>query len=352
MPNRFGGVGISLPLNQLGTNALTLQAGEVFNVPPGYFNIASGSLISHQVYDPVTTTWRPIGFDSVAAYDQIDSDGNNYRLANQTGCAIGAVLTNAGSGYTSAPTVTASAGGSSWLAILGPVVSTTVTVTNGGSNYQYPPLVSIQAPAAPGVQATGYATISGGQVTGITITNQGAGYTSPPAVSLINDPRDNIGSGAQAVVTLTGQGTVAAVLCTNHGTPLTTVPTLSFSGGGGSSAAATVLMDMTIASVTYTAGSGYTDGSKQVTTTGTGLTSLTPAYTNPATQQGLLRPSPALIIPGGSTTFSATGQVVVDGGHFYSPTGVQAVVTGAAGTGAGATLNFGGAPDMVWMQQG
>lgn len=352
MPNRFGGVGISLPLNQLGTNVFTLQAGEVFNVPPGYFNIASGSLIAHQVYDPVTTTWRPIGFDSVATFDQIDSDGNNYRLANQTGCAIGAVLTNAGSGYLSAPTIVPSAGGSSWIAIMGPVVSTSVTVTNPGNNYQYPPLVIIQSPPSPGVQATAYATVSAGQVTGITVTNQGAGYVSPPAISLVNDPRDSTGNGAQAVLTLTGQGTVAAVLCTNHGSPQTAVPTLTFSGGGGSGAAATVLMDFTIASVTWTAGSGYTDGSKQLTTTGTGLTSLTPAYTNPATQQGLLRPSPALIIPGGSTTFSATGQVNVDGGHFYSGTGVQAVVTGAVGTGAGATLNFGGAPDFVWVQQG
>jgi hypothetical protein len=186
------------------------------------------------------------------------------------------------------------------------------------------------------------------------MTNQGAGYITAPYITLLNDPRDTTGSGATATATLTGSQTVTGLLCTNHGTALTSTPTLTFTGGGGgSAAAATVLMDQAVASVTVgTAGSGYTDGSKQITTTGTGLTSLTPIYTNPATQQGLLRPVPAFIIPGGSTTFSATGAVIINPGHFYSSTGVQVVIAGAAGSSAAATLTFGGYTDTFWMQQG
>lgn len=352
MPNRFGGVGVTLPLNQLGTNQQSLLPGQVFNVPPGFFNMSLGKALTPQVLDPVMNIWRPIG-ENGSSYIQVDSDGNNYRIANQTGCAIGAVITNAGSGYTSAPAVTASAGGSSWLAIVGGAVNTTVVVNTPGSNYQYPPQVIIQAPPNGCIPATATAAISGGAVTGITITNQGAGYTTAPFVTLLNDPRDTTGSGASASVTLTGAQTVTGLLCTNHGTAQTSTPTLTFSGGGGSSAAATVLMDQAVASITVTgAGSGYTDGSKQITTTGTGLTSLTPAYTNPATQQGLLRPASAFIIPGGSTTFVAAGSVIVDPGHFFSSTGVQAVVTGAAGSGATVTLTFGGVTDTFWMQAG
>lgn len=354
MPNRYGGVGISLPFNQLGTSQFGLLPGEVFTVPSGYFNLSLGPALSVQVLNPTMNMWLPIGGQQLGSgqFIQLDSDGNNYRIANQTGCAIGAVITNAGSGYTSAPTIAPSAGSSVWVAIVGGAVSTTVTIPTGGTNYVYPPAVIIQAPPSGGIPATGYSTISAGAVTGVTITNQGAGYLSAPAITLLNDPRDTTGSGGTATTALTGAQTVTGVLCTNHGTALTSTPTLTFTGGGGSSAAATVLMDQAIASVAYTAGSGYTDGSKQVTTTGTGLTSITPIYTNPATQQGLLRPTPALIIPGGSTTFSATGNLIVNPGHFYSTTGVTAVVTGASGSGAAATFTFGGYTDTFWIQQG
>ena len=351
MPNRFGGVGVTLPLNQLGTNGITLQPGEVFYVPPGYFNMYLTETFTLQVFDPVMQIWRPIGSNG-HAFVQCDSDGNNYRVANQTGCAIGAVITNAGTLYTSAPTVSPSAGSSTWVAIVGGAVNTTVTVPNGGNNYVYPPAVIFGAPPQGCIPATGYSTISGGAVTSITVVNQGAGYQTAPFITLLNDPRDTTGNSATATATLTGSQTMTGLLCTNHGTALTTTPTLTFSGGGGSGAAATVLMDQSIASVAYTAGSGYTDGSKQVTTTGTGLLSLTPIYTNPATQQGLLRPSPAFIIPGGSTTFSATGSLIINPGHFYSNTGVTAVITGAGGTGAAATFTFGGNTDTFFIQAG
>ena len=61
----------------------------------------------------------------------VDSDGQNYRLANLTGCPVGALMTNVGSGYTSAPTVAASAGSSAWTAVVGGAINSTVTVTTG-----------------------------------------------------------------------------------------------------------------------------------------------------------------------------------------------------------------------------
>lgn len=351
MANRFGGVGVTLPLNQLGTNQFSLQPGEVFNVPSGTFSGKMGKALTLQNLDPVMNIWVPSG-ENGSTYFQVDSDGNNYRIANQTGCAIGAVITNAGTGYTSAPVVAASAGSSTWVAIIGGAVSTTVTVPTGGSNYVYPPLVSIQAPGLGNIPATGYSTISAGAVTSITITNQGAGYQTAPFISLINDPRDTTGAGATAIATLTGSQTMTGLLCTNHGTAQATLPTLSFTGGGGSSAAATMLQDQAIAAITVSnAGSGYTDGSKQVTSTGTGLTSLTPIYTNPATQQYLLRPAPVFVIPGGSTTFTVAGTIVIDPGHFYSPTGVTAVFTGAAGSSAAGGFTFGGITDSFFIQQ-
>jgi hypothetical protein len=305
----FGGSGLSITMKGANTNLVTLQAGECYypnsNQNPtqpgqgtgnaGWFYAQLGRYSKWQFLDPITGIWRGIGDDSNAER-YFYSDGFNTRIANQSGCAVGAVVTTAGSGYTSAPTVVASAGSSKWVAVLGPLVSTAVTVGFGGSNYTYPPAVVIDAPPgvannANGVQATGYATISGGVVTTITITNQGAGYTAGvPNIRLVNDIRDQTGSGAVATAALTGAGTVAAVLCLDHGNPITsgTVPTLSFGSG---SAAATALMDWGVTTYSVsTAGQGYAGSAVGYV----GGTSYGPApisgaaYTNPAIQEDLV----------------------------------------------------------------
>lgn len=359
MPNRFGGVGVTLPLNQIGTNGFTLQAGEVMPIPSGYFNIRHGGNTTVQVYDPVTTTWRPCGFDQ-GNFIQVDSDGNNYRIANQTGCPVAVVLTNAGTGYTSAPTVTAAAGGSTYVAVVGGLVSTSVTVVNGGTNYTYPPLVVFGAPGSPGIPASGYSTISGGAVSTITVTNQGGGYNVAPFISLVNDPRDTTGSGATATCSLTGSQTIAGVLITNHGTAITsgTVPALTFSGGGGSSAAATLIMDWTVTSYAVTAGGAGYNGYVKVETVGAGTPTIAPAYTNPDTQVNLFRGTPAVILGAlSSNAVTATGQALVQGGHIASSAlgsnnlGV-AISGGTASTVATLTLGVGGASDFVFMQAG
>ena len=355
MVQRFGGVGVSLPTNQLGTGAISLQAGQVFYVPPGSYNLRHGLYASVQTLDPTLGVWRPSGSDA-NGWMQVDSDGNNYRIANQSGCAVAALLTNAGTGYTTAPTVTPSAGGSKWTAIMGQVISTTMTVTAPGSNYLYPPLVIIQAPPSPGIQATAKAVLTAGAVSSITVVDQGAGYTSIPFVSIIPDPRDtNPGSGATAVCTLTGAGTVNAVICTDHGNPLTALPTLAFSGGGGSSAAATIIMDWSVTAYAVTSGgAGYT-GNVAVGTVGTGIPTTATAYTNPNSQASWLRVRPAYIFGQQSAgAVVAAGQVVQDGGHIGGIASNIGATTygGVVGTVAVLTLTVGGTDDFLWIQAG
>jgi hypothetical protein len=52
-----------------------------------------------------------------------------------------------------------------------------VTITNPGSGYTTAPTITFSAPPFAGTTATGTAVITGGQITGITITNPGSGYT-------------------------------------------------------------------------------------------------------------------------------------------------------------------------------
>lgn len=345
MTTIFGALGVSPTFRGQPGNNYRLNGGQTALVPPGTWNIEIGSpqLSGYglvQQYDPLTTIWRTIGGNS-ASFQYVNSDGANYRVANLTGCVVGAQVTDAGSGYLAPPTVTDNGGGGvTYLAILGPVVST-VTVLNGGTGYVYPPLVQISAPPSPGVQATGYATISAGVVTAITITDEGANYVSPPTISITNDPRDSIGSGAVAAANLTGAATIAAIVVTNPGSPITSatvLPAITITPvNGGTSAVAVPLMCTTITGYTVTsAGSGYT-GTVEISALGTGYGGAAGAYTNPKIQDaGLVRTRRASIIAAQSAgTIVTSGATIVDGGIYdgFSPTQIingLAVGTGAA----------------------
>lgn len=328
----FGGSGVGLNLKGGPTNLITLQAGQVYypnsnpnpQVPgqgigkAGWFYIRHGRYTNVQVLDPVTQIWRGIG-DESNGIPYLQTDGVNLRLANQSGCAVAAVVTTAGSAYTSVPTVVASAGSSTWRAILGPLISTTITVGYGGTNYAYPPVVVIDAPPVGGVQATAYSTLTSGVVSSVTVVNQGAGYSGGvPNVTLVNDVRDTTGSGATATAALVGSGTVAAVVCTDHGIPITsgTVPTLTFGSG---SAAATVLMNWGI--TTYAA---TTPGAGYGTSIFVDLTAIGPApptaaanTAGPDIGQLLVRRRKATIwVPTNSTGGFTTGGEILDGGVY------------------------------------
>ena len=366
----FGSPGVAITMKGAPTNMIALPAGQVAYpnsfpnaaVPgrntgyAGWFYAKLGRYTVLQVKDPITGIWRGAG-DNSNGEVYFYSDGGNVRLANQSGCAVGAVVTTAGSAYTTAPTVVASAGSSVWQAILGPLVSTTANVVFGGTNYTYPPLVAIDAPplGAGGIQATATCAISSGAVSTITIIDQGAGYLGgTPNVTLVNDPRDTTGSGATATVTLTGANTVAAVICLDHGNPITsgTVPTLTFGSG---SAAATVLMNWGIQTYAVTtAGAGY--GNSAIA----GLTAMgpagiaSPAYTNPTSQQGLVRVRNANIwVPtnsSGGFTLATNSNAIIDGGVYEGiPTPLYVSPTTPSTVGVLA-LTMGGFTDVSFVQ--
>ena len=83
--------------------------------------------------------------------------------------------------------------------LIGTGVATTFTITQGGSGYTSAPTVSFSGPqATDGTSAAATATITAGAVTAITLTNAGSGYTSAPTLT-ITPPT----SGTQATATCT-----------------------------------------------------------------------------------------------------------------------------------------------------
>ncbi len=71
-----------------------------------------------------------------------------------------------------------------------------VTITNPGTGYLTAPTVSFSAPqTAGGTTATGTATIIGGVVTAVTITNPGSGYSAAPTVTFSAPPAGTTATG-------------------------------------------------------------------------------------------------------------------------------------------------------------
>ena len=127
-----------------------------------------------------------------------------------------------------------------------------VTITNGGSGYTSAPTVTFAPAPAGGTTATGAATAAD-RIAAVTISNAGSGYTLAPAVSFTG------GGGEGAAGAAATGNVVESVTVDNGGSGYTSVPTVSFSGGGGSGAAATAAGPDGVASVTVdTGGSGYT----------------------------------------------------------------------------------------------
>jgi len=196
-------------------------------------------------------------------------DGNSVVSIGSVGI-IG--ITNPGSGYVSAPSVTISAPNDA-NGVQATAVSTITTgagglsginVTAGGAGYTAVPGVIIGAPnVTGGIQAEAAATISGGAVVAVTITNAGSGYTATPSVSF--------SSGAAAATAVVNTGTVSTIILTNAGTGYTSQPTVTLSAPtSGTTATAIASINTfktgTVSALVTNGGAGYVNAANTVVT--------------------------------------------------------------------------------------
>lgn len=282
MANIISGPGLGLPLpNNLypsslyngapfgeNTNRLALAPGDAIAVPSGEWWVQPSPHVAVQWLDPITGSWRfgnggDIGLGlGVGGY--VRSDGFNVRVANLTGCVVGARVKATSAGWVQATTtITSSTGNSTWQAIVGGALGTP-TISAHGSGYGIPPILIAPAPPNPGIPAQFTATISGGTVSAVTTIDQGAGYTaSTVTLTVLTDPQDpNFLAGsaitaATIVVPVGSAGSITGAICTNPGAALSALPTLTASGAG-SSATISPLWLVAASSISVsTAGGGY-----------------------------------------------------------------------------------------------
>jgi uncharacterized protein YuzE len=219
-----------------------------------------GTIVALQVVNSGAgyTTAPTVTLSAPALPDGVNATAN---AIIQNGHVTGFTITNAGSGYTSSPGVTidvAPAGGTNATAVAqfsGFSVQNT-TIVNPGFSYTGNPTVSFSNPDLPtGVKAQGIATVNTGtgQVTGFSITNAGSGYINPPIVTLSS------GSGGAAQALFSGR-IVSGITVLAGGADYTSAPKVRITGGGGIGAAGTAtVLNGKVTGITITnAGSGYT----------------------------------------------------------------------------------------------
>jgi len=196
------------------------------HLPPiGYITgIAVGTAGSGYTTAPTVTITDPTGSGAAA-----------NAVINSAGAVTSFVVTSGGTSYTS-PTITLSAppGTATANAVLSGTTLGSVSITNIGSGYTSAPTITISGGGGSGATAT--ASLTNGYVTGITVTAAGTGYTSTPTITIASP-----GTEVQAVagaVSFAG-GTVSTITVTAGGTGYTSAPTVVFTGGSGTGATAT-----------------------------------------------------------------------------------------------------------------
>lgn len=370
---RISGPGVPLPYPQnlyptelanapydVPTNSLGLAPGDAVVIPPGDWVIEPGAVSMVQYLDPVTGGWK--GYPSARnQYIQLFSDGETRRIANLTGCPVGAVIAGGGTGFTqSTATITANVGGSTWQAIVGGALSVS-TISNAGKGYTVPPVVFIPAPPSPGVPATAHAVLTGTSVTSVVLDNVGAGYTSAPtAVILPNEFDPNAGSVTNATVVLVLNaalsGAITAAIPTYNGEPPATLSalTLTAAGGAGSGATITPVIMQSLVSLTATGGTGWgTAAAPPLITTAGGLPASVSAIGNPSVEFTGYKVRQAQVNVTSSSVGVISAPVIMDPGLFVgTPTACIIPSYTAQSTIAAATIAFtmGGINDTVFMQ--
>ena len=366
-----------MPINVIGSGAwnkkpipLTLPAGGIYVLPAGQYMVIPGPYTFLQWYDSVATIWRTAMAPLNSHCQVVSADGYNFRIANLTGCMIGAYLTNGGSGYPngiypagtaaagSYVQATSSAGTATWNVVVGGCINTSVTITTAGVGYNNPPTLTFSDPPTGGVKASAIATVSGGAVSGVTVINQGAGYSAAPTITVTPHPLDlpapgqtNVGTPAVLTAALTNSGRVTAVtIGGNLGAgAYTSVPSINFAQSAGSSAAATAIACFTITGLTApTGGSANQTAAVMVPTSAIIASAKTNAPVNPWTEQNLFIPRAGQVT---STLASgvASALAITDGGLHQSATVSQVTMsawaTAAPTSSISGTAAFGGVTD-------
>lgn len=281
---RIGGA-FPLPLAQVqeGGTRVALPSGGVWYPPAGEGLVVTDVHSVFQYWDGQAQSWQTLFGTSQGGF--VSVDGVNFRALNNSGVvtvavnAAGSGMTNGigsvatGVSFSIAASDTTGGARATGYAIIGGTVAAP-TITQAGSGFLVPPLITIDPPPPGGIQATATCALSAtGTIASVTVLLAGAGYaaspnfwvtpqtavyqggpsgsivagTIPPAglvfpSNAVPGNQNTSATGVQLTsVALTGSGTLTGTVVVNSGGGYTTAaPAVTFNGGaGGVSATAT-----------------------------------------------------------------------------------------------------------------
>jgi hypothetical protein len=167
----------------------------------------------------------------------VETDGSGkVNIINST--ITGNISTNQGAGI--------------WLDAIAPGTVTNPVITNGGSGYTSAPTVFFVGGGAT-EGATGFAVITNGQVTGVVVANGGAGYTSAPVIKFVG------GGGSGAAATTTVNNTFLSANLNITGTLINSniaIAADNFGGGVGNAGNGVVTITSSTISDNFSGGNG------------------------------------------------------------------------------------------------
>jgi len=221
--------------NGVGTNA---QFSTTFTAASVNYLTATGSgatgnapkLYAQGTDTNISMAFQPKGTGAI----DLAAGSSGVNISNG-GTVTAITRTNAGSAYTTIPSVAVSApttaGGVTATASINQMFVSGATISNGGTGYTAGNVLTVSGGTQTGVAQITVSTVSGGVITGITVSSAGA-YSVLPT----NPVSVTGGSGSGATFNLTWA--VISFTITNAGSGYIEQPTITFSGGGGSGAAA------------------------------------------------------------------------------------------------------------------
>ena len=268
--------------------------------------------------------------------------------ANLSAGAVSSVtITNPGSGYTSAPSISFS-GGTVSTAGTAPsgtgnatnFIVTGTGITNPGSGYVSAPGIAFSGGTVTtvGTAPSGTGNATNFVVSGISISATGSGYTTAPSLAFSGGTITFSGTAPSATGNATGF-VVSDIVLVSAGSQYLNAPSVTFSGGGGSGATATAVMTNanSVASITVTGrGGGYSSPPTLTLEAPIAPINTTAATTHWLKPNGTLGSS---ILVGGSPTAALSDPAVLMGDCYFTMA-YRRKADPATGQAAGAWSNW------------
>ena len=218
------------PFYQLGKNYVYQLQCELFEYEDEVIDTSIDEIDTQIEDQGFITTLNLVGSGATAA-------ASATLAPAQSGFINSLTILNDGSGYTSTPTVFISTSRDASIGVNASAVAITterngvfsikeLILTNAGAGYTVAPSISIVGGNGTGAIATCGITTSGRGVISYTITNEGSGYTVPPLITVAGPSGAGTTATATAIVD-TGNAKLSSIRPVNPGVGYTVAPTVT-----------------------------------------------------------------------------------------------------------------------------